>query len=397
MNILAVTPYLPQPTWGTSKRSYHLLQALACRHTVSLLALVGDDEYDQSMLARLLPDAHTVRRVVRPAGRSKRFDQIRALAAGRSYFLSRHTVPAAQAALDEELARCQYDAILYEGLGVAGLRVPRGVRIILDEHNIEHELLRRVFRHSTGLARRGFNWIEYRRVKPLEIAWCDRADLVLVTSERERDALQALLPESSIRVVPNGVDIDAFSADAGTVRTPGRIIFTASFDYYPNVQGALYFAERCWPQVRRANAHATWQLVGRNPPPEIAKLGEYPGITVTGSVPDIQPYLAEAEVAIVPLLSGGGTRLKILEAMAMHCAVVSTTIGCEGIDCVPDRHLLVADDPTDFASLVIELLQNPGRRADLAKASRTLVEERYSWEYCGDRLLAALDEVIENG
>ena len=137
--------------------------------------------------------------------------------------------------------------------------------------------------------------------------------------------------------------------------------------------------------------------MGRNPPAEIVKLGTRPGITVTGSVPAIQPYLATAEVAIAPLLTGGGTRLKILEALAMRCAVASTTLGCEGIDCVPGRHLLVADDPTELASLVVELLQNPRRRAGLAEAGRTLVEARYSWEYCGDRLLAALDEVNENG
>ena len=173
------------------------------------------------MSDRLFPHAHAVRRIVLPASRSRRFDQIRALASGRSYFLTAHSVPAAQAVLDEELAHRHYDAILFEGLGVAGFRVPRGVRIILDEHNIEHELLRRIYQQATGLARRGFNWIEYRRVKPLEIAWCGRADLVLVTSERERDALQTLLPESRIRVVPNGVDVHAFSGDASEVRTPG--------------------------------------------------------------------------------------------------------------------------------------------------------------------------------
>jgi polysaccharide biosynthesis protein PslH len=397
MNILLIADSVPRPTWGAGLRSYHLLRALASQHTVSLLALVG--EYDRQQGAdHLYPYTRAVCQVALADSRWKRLRQVQAMVTGQSYYLGAHTLRAAQAALDAELRRHSYDAVLFEGLSVAGYRVPPGIRIILDEHNIEHELVWRTYQRAASLARRGFSWIEYQRLKPLEVAWCRRADLVLVTSERERTALHALLPETCIRVVPNGVDIQAFSNEGPLPgEVPGRIVFTASFDYYPNIQGALHFAEKCWPQIRRAVPGATWHLVGRNPPAEIVRLCTLPGITVTGSVPAIQPHLAAAQVAIVPLLTGGGTRLKILEALALRRAVVSTTLGCEGIACIPDTHLVVADEPAEFARAVVELLKDTVRRTSLGRSGRALVEESYSWGYCGDQLLSALDEAARNG
>ena len=393
MNILVVAHSLPGPTWGAGLRNFHLLRALARQHSVSLLALVGEHAQTRTTASHLLPYTHSIRQVEVPANGPKRLTQIRTLASGRSYYLAATSLPAAQAALDEEIHLHHFDAILFESLVVAGYHVPRSVRIILDEHNIEHEVLRRMYQGTSGLARRSFSWVEYRRVKPLELDWCQRADLVLLTSERDQATLHTLLPEKRTAVVPNGVDIQAFSQEAwAETEVPGRIIFTAAFDYFPNVQGALYFAERCWPLVKRAVPAATWHLVGRNPPSEIRRLACLPGVEVTGSVPDVQPYLAAAQVAVVPLLTGGGTRLKILEALAMQRAVVSTTLGCEGISCVPGSHLLTADDATIFAQAVVALLGNEARRSCLGQAGRELVEKFYSWDYCGSQLLAALGE-----
>ena len=397
MKILVVARSLPRPTWGAGTRNYHLLRALARNHDVSLLALVDEQEREASAASHLIPHAKRIRQVAMPQGGSRRLDQVRALAMGRSYYLSTHTSPIAQVALDEELARQAYDVVFFEGLLVAGFRLPKHVRIVLDEHNIEHELLRRSYQSGSGVARRGFNWLEYRRVRPLELAWCRRADLVLVTSEREHIVMRTLLPETHVAVVPNGVDIEAFAPSPSVAEAPGRVIFTASFDYYPNVQGALHFAEHIWPLIQRARPEATWHLVGRNPPAEIMRLGDLPGVTVTGSVPEIQPHLAAAQVAIVPLLTGAGTRLKILEALSMRRAVVSTALGCEGIDCIPGKHLLVADAPEAFAAAVVDLLGDPVRRESLGDEGCALVRERYSWDSCGAQMLAALESAQKNG
>jgi polysaccharide biosynthesis protein PslH len=191
--------------------------------------------------------------------------------------------------------------------------------------------------------------------------------------------------------VPNGVDVEAFQKNCSRREVPGRIVFTGTFSYYPNVQAVLLFAQRCWPLIRAQAPLATWQIVGGNPPLEVQRLAELPGVAVTGTVPDVKPYLDAAEVAVAPLQIGSGTRLKILEALSMQKAVVSTSLGCEGLAVVSGEHLVVADEPEAFAQSVVTLLGNPELRATLGANGRTLVEAEYRWEQCGDKLLRVLE------
>ena len=163
-------------------------------------------------------------------------------------------------------------------------------------------------------------------------------------------------------------------------------------DYYPNVHAVLFFAQKIWPLIRAQIPTATWHIVGKNPLPEVQNLAELAGVTITGSVPNMHPYLAEAQVAIAPLLIGGGTRLKILEGLAMQKAIVSTSLGCEGLAITAGKHLIVADEPEAFAREVIALLNNPERRSLLGSTGRALVESEYSWERCGASLL----EILKN-
>ncbi|HEX4714858.1 MAG TPA: glycosyltransferase family 4 protein, partial [Ktedonobacteraceae bacterium] len=154
-----------------------------------------------------------------------------------------------------------------------------------------------------------------------------------------------------------------------------------------------FFAHHCWPLIRARIPSATWQIVGKNPMPEVLQLANVPGVTVTGEVSDTRLYLATASVAIAPLRIGSGTRLKILEAFAMQKAVVSSSIGCEGLAVEAGQHLLVADQPEAFAEAVIALLQQPEKRRELGRAGRALVETAYSWEQCGKHLLQAIEEM----
>jgi glycosyltransferase involved in cell wall biosynthesis len=175
---------------------------------------------------------------------------------------------------------------------------------------------------------------------------------------------------------------------------PNRLVFTATMNYGPNAEAAIHFATHIWPQVRAAIPDATLKIVGHGPPAPVRQLGQRPGITVTGSVPDVRPYLASAQAVVVPLRIGGGTRLKIVEALAMAKPVVTTTLGAEGLAVEPGRHLLIADDPDAFASDVIALLRDPARRASLAHAGRALVEERYDWGAIGAQLDDALHHLL---
>lgn len=395
--VLVLSPNWPSPTWGGGTRNYYLLQALASRHAVSLLALV--DRAEPAACSTPLPEHFTgmVQTIGEPTGHLKRFRQLVHLIEGKSHLLAAHSVPEMQAALDDLVRREHFDAIFCESVLMAGYRLPPAIRLIIDEHNIEHELLWRSYQHETAWVRKWYNWRESRLLKPVELERCRLADAVLVTSEREHLLLKRLLPDSMIRVVPNGVDVAAFPWSCPRQEVPNRIIFTGAMNHYPNVDAVRFFAQGCWPLIRERIPNATWQIVGSNPLPEVRKLAALPGVTVTGAVPDVPPYLAAAAVAIVPLRIGSGTRLKILEAFAMQKAVVSTSLGCEGLAVVHGKHLLVEDAPEAFAHRVIGLLRDPARRTALGISGRSLVEEHYSWERCGTLLLQVLEEIGEKG
>jgi len=389
-----VSPYLPYPTSGARARNYYLLKALAHRHTVSLLALVDIAEAgaynDQS-----LPEdfAHITRVIPRPTPHSKRWQQLITAARGKSYLLNLFTSVEMQDALDTIMACDHYDVVLFESVLISGYRVPGNVKVVIDQHNIEHELLQRTYQHERMSLRRFYNWQEYRLIKQAEIERCRKANLILVTSERERLLLKSMLPRNVIEVVSNGVDTDAFRGMCAEQEVAKRIVFTGAMNYHPNVDAVLSFAQKCWPLIRAQVPDAGWQIVGRNPPPEVQRLAELPGVTVTGSVPDVRPYLTASGVAIAPLHIGSGTRLKILEALAMRKAVVSTSLGCEGLSVVPGKHLIVAEEPEAFAQAVIELMKHPEKRRALGMAGRSLVEAEYSWERCGNQLLHALEKI----
>jgi sugar transferase (PEP-CTERM/EpsH1 system associated) len=392
MNILIISFQFPYPLWGVGTRNYHLLKALAQHHTVSLLSLADDFERRDAYIAELQNYVTGTFQLFSPPASSKRREQLLHAIHGTSYVLASYQLPEIQEAIDKLFACKPYDVVLFESSLAAGYRLPQGVRVIIDQHNIEYELLRRSYEKEKAWLRKWYNWRESRLVESAELERCRKADAITVTSQRECDILQSKLPGSIIEVVPNGVDIDYFNSNIQH-EVPGRVVFTGSLAYYPNVDAALFFATYCWPQIRAAVPNATWQIVGRNPLPEVQRLAELPGVSVFASVDDIRPYITSAQVAIAPILIGSGTRLKILEAFAMRKAVVSTSIGCEGLDIEPEQHLLLADHADAFAQAVIHLLQKPEQRQALGTAGRSLVESHYSWQQCGNRLLNTLTKL----
>jgi len=392
MNLLMVSAYLPGLSSTAGERNYHLLRALAHQHTVSLLSMVDSAEVEAYDVRPLLEDlAYSVRLIPHEIPHFKRWQQLLSVARGRSYILNLFALKEVQSALDKMLARDHYDAVLFESALVAGYRLSAGVKVIIDQHNIEHELLRLTYEQEKIGLRKWYNWYEYRLVKRAEIERCRNADLVLVTSERERHILKGLLPENLIEVVRMGIDIEAYGEICVVQEVPHQIIFTGTMNYYPNINGVLFFAQQCWPLIRAQVPDATWKIVGRNPPPEVQRLAELPGVTVIGSVPDVRPYLATSAVAIAPLQIGSGTRVKILEAFAMRKAVVSTSIGYQGLAVESGKHLLIEDQPEAFVQAVVKLLHNPSMRIALGSAGRALVEAEYSWEQARAQLLHVLD------
>lgn len=391
MKMLVVMRNAPTPTTGANMRNLALLEALCQMSRVSLL-IVADDVADETAAAQAMRGQVADIQVV-PATRAslKRLYQLAGLLLNRPGSVWRNSSPALGRALRQLLADNAFDALYLEGIAVAGRIPPFAPRLIIDEHNLEWELLERSAQQAGSALRRLHDQRESAALRRMELATLNRADLVVVTSERERAALEALLPGRRICVAPNGVDVARFAPGSAQDELAGRVVFTGSMDYYPNEQAARYFAEQCWPIIRQARPDATWYVVGANPPVSVRRLADAPGVTVTGSVPETRSYLAQAQVAIAPLLVGGGTRLKILEALAMGKVMVSTSLGCEGLSLVPDEHLLIADTPELFARAVIRALDDAALRMRLGAAGRDAVVRQYSWEHSGEALRQAVE------
>jgi glycosyltransferase involved in cell wall biosynthesis len=269
--------------------------------------------------------------------------------------------------------------------------LPDGLPTVLACHDASWDYIAARARRASG-ARRAALGLEARRLRGLARRWLPRYDGVVCVSEDDAQRIRALDPALRPEVVPNGVDLRGFAA-VPEVDGPPTVLFTGTMNYHPNTEGALWLAREAWPVVRRRSPGARLLIVGREPPRAVRALDGADGITVTGAVPAMAPYFASAHVVAVPILSGGGTRLKLLEAAAAGRPVVSTTRGAEGLALHGGRELLLADEPASFAAAVTALLEDPQRRRALAVAAREVVAARYGWPALGDRLAELLERV----
>jgi polysaccharide biosynthesis protein PslH len=394
--ILFVTSRLPfPPNEGHQLRAWHLLRAAAREHRVTLLSLRRPDE---APLPEPLPGIrlHGVHQVDLPA--LKLPHQIaglalRGLLPGRTLLDLRYRPPALQQRFNQ-LVR-QTDLVHLDILAVAGLlkRVPGGVPTVLNEHNVESLLAsKRVAIETRPLHRLAFR-LRHQGLERFERSACARANRVLACSQQDADRLLALAPGCRVSVVPNGVDLETFSPGSAENEQDGSLVFVGHLDWFPNRDGIEHFIAETLPLLtERQNLHL--EIIGRNPivsPPQSAA-GR---VTFAGFVDDLQARVRRAAVFIVPLRAGSGTRLKILEAMAMGKAIVSTRIGAEGIGLVDGDSACLADTPIEFARAIDRLLDDPDLRQRLGRRARQLAEQHYGWSVIGKRLLAAYEILLQ--
>jgi polysaccharide biosynthesis protein PslH len=283
------------------------------------------------------------------------------------------------------------DVVQIEATVLGGLSVPSAVRVILDEHNIEYEVFERMSEGERSLIRRMYNRWEYQRVRRFEQQCWTRVDGCVVTSEREEPVVQRVAPDIATAVVPNGVDLEYFLPTRDAVE-PNSVVFNGTLGYRPNVDAAYHLVDEVWPLVLDGCPDAKLTIVGRASDSDRRRLTR-PGVVVTGEVSDIRPYVQRAAVVAVPVRMGGGTRLKVVEGLAMEKAIVSTTLGCEGVAVRDGEHLLIGDGAGEFAARILECFANPELRARLGAAGRRLTEEEYSWRLAGERLDALYKRV----
>jgi glycosyltransferase involved in cell wall biosynthesis len=288
--------------------------------------------------------------------------------------------PALTAEVDRASSGGKYDLCIADFIyAVPNVALNGSTPVILFEHNVEYMIWRRASATSSNLLRRALLGLEWRKMRRYEKRACRRAQLTITVSEDDRLMLEKEDPGSRKAAIPTGVDVGYFDNDDDALEQPEEIVFTGSMDWHPNEDAMRYFINSILPLLRREAPEVSLTIVGRNPSRQLRDAAANAGVTVTGTVDDVRPYIRRAAVYVVPLRIGGGTRLKIYEALAMGKAVVSTTIGAEGLPLEEGVHILRADDPEAFAGKVLDLLRDRTRRRELGTAGRRLMEQEYSW------------------
>jgi glycosyltransferase involved in cell wall biosynthesis len=405
LNLLFVSLYpASPPRYGGQRRLEGLMKELARRHEVSAVALFDPSSDPQAYEHAMRAYCREVTLVPsRGEGLTKRLVQARSLLSRTSFEARYFAVPGLQPALDQALSRRDFELVIVS----AGLFLSRRrfhpmsstnarPRLVLDEHNIEFDLQRQMAGRG-GPLRRLHNGVNWPKVRREEIEDWGRFDGVTFTSTPDEERARVLVPSMHSAVVPNAVDVDWFRPRPADPPSDGcTVMFFGINDYPPNTDGILFFLREVWPLLAASHPRARIKIVGPRPTREIlAQQNER--VKVMGAVDDVRPHLTDAAAVIVPLRLGGGTRFKILEAMAMAKPIVSSTIGAEGIDVVHQEHLLLADEPAQFASAVGRVLDDPRLAARLGDSGRTLVGARYSWEAAARRMDEFLHEVLATG
>lgn len=389
--ILVVTPQFPDPPfWGFAIRVRELVRQLSTRHRVTLLTYVRPHEEQQ--VAALSDLCESIVAVPFPWSQDSDFSgRAASILSATPYSFYRLAGRPMQKVVNELTAQHDFDVIQVESSPMSALKFPAASATVLDEHNIEYEIVRRSIRVERSLARKSFSVLEYLKIKRAEQSAWRLFDGCAVTSNRELPEVQAANGGRPVAVVPNGVDLDFFHPQS--VESPSGLVFTGLMRYRPNVEAMTHFVREVLPQIHRYRPDVTLTIVGWGASDEVRQLLG-PRVNVTGRVPDIRPYLAGAAAVIAPIRMGGGTRLKVLEALAMARPLIATPLACEGIDVVPGCHAAIADGPEQFAEAVLDVLSDRQRAEALGRAGRRLVEAHYGWQSSLAKLEDLHDRVL---
>jgi sugar transferase (PEP-CTERM/EpsH1 system associated) len=406
MNLIYFAPHHIWPlNSGGRMRNYRLARQLAARESVTLVEMCNAHErYEAPPDDSCFFGIVTVNqeRAYTP------FKIMRGLAGPIPLTVLNCWSPQAAAQLADVLCSNPFDTVQIEGVHLMEYLpiiqdAPGSPAIIVDWHNIESEMMWRYAKTTRNWAKKIAALRTATLIERAEDRLLASSVTHTVTSERERQKLLARCPSANIRVIPNGVDANYFSAKemaqacrrSGPIAPKPTILFVGSMDYHANIDAVNWFSRNVWPAIAQGHPDLQFTIVGRNPPREVRAL-ESDRIHVTGTVDDVRPYYDSAIAAIVPLRSGSGTRLKILEAMAAGVPVISTRLGAEGIEIEDNVHFLLADTGREIAAAVQRVVSSPETRTRLSQAARELVRKTYDWSVIGRKLCAVHEELVES-
>jgi len=389
---------LVPPDTGGKIRSYNILRQLARNHEVTFFSFYAAHENDiHEELSQIF---HRVVLIPLDLPKAKGARELMAylayLLSPEPYNLAKYCRPLVRKRLRELLQQQTYDVILCDFLAAAGAipwdwPCPK----VLFTHNVEAAIWQRHYDVARNPLWKIVSWIEWKRMAKAERGYLQKADHVLAVSQNDLNTFSKFLDPRKLTVIQTGADTDFFQP-TGQEEIPNSLVFTGSMDWLPNEDGIFYFANKIFPLILAKVPDVSLYVVGRNPSQRLRDLAaRIPNVQLTGWVEDVRPYLAQRAVCIVPLRIGGGTRLKIYEAMSMAKAVVSTSIGAEGLPVKSGEHLLVGDTPSSFAESTLQLLGDRSLRDQLGRRARLLVEQNYSWATVSDDFAQVLEKVAE--
>lgn len=397
MKILMLSPTFPWPlNIGDKIRIYHMLKELSRCHDITLISLVHREEEmakKEETVRKHCSELHVIQ-----ACKSRRRAAIGAVFSFQPYRVVKFSSPHLRRLMNQVLRMESFDIVWIHFLNMAAYLTPalsQRALTVLDQHNAD-ELMWESYAGEGNWAVRAFARQNLWKLRRFQQKVFKQVNVVLSVSEQEAEFMRGRTPPScQVWALPNGVDIEYFHPSSSSEQKGNVILFCGSMDIMMNVDAVLRFTREIFPLVRREIPNAEFWIVGRNPDPKVTGLEKYEGVKVTGTVDDVRLYYERAKVATASFRYGAGTKLKILEAMAMEVPVVSTRIGCQGIEAVHEHHLFVEDENHHFAQRVIKLLQDEGLRQTVGLAGRQLVEEKYSWKSIITSVMRRWKELIQ--
>lgn len=395
MKVLMLFPYAPLPPpldLGGTKRNLPFLRENLKYHEVSVLSFGTQDE---EKLFRKHFD-FSCKNIVFVNRKRPRIingiEQLWLLATGRSTFRQLYRKEM-QRQIDRMCQETAFDVIHCCTQMFGYFRFPPAIPVVSDTHEVTYDLVRRMYEQTKNPFSRLMTYLTYRLGKPEELALCAKFDALIATTERDRGVFSQEIPQQHIVEIGNGVNSEFFE-DTGVTPEPETMVFTGKMNFFPNNQGIHYFLDEIFPLILSRVPNARIFVVGAYPGDALRKRASE-NVTVTGFVDDVRPYVARAQVYIIPLLVGGGIRGKALEAMAMKRPIVTTTIGCEGIHLEHGKSALFADEPRAFAEAVVRLFEDESLRSRLVLNALNTVQMKYDWNTKGGELTRLYESVIE--
>jgi len=370
---------------GGKIRTYNMLKELKRDHFIVYMSL-DDGSADSAAREQAYEYCHEL--ICVPYQQREKFSSgfyaelLVNLASRFPYAIKKYESASMRSQISERVNRSNFfDVVICDFLAPA-INVPRDLSCptILFQHNVEAMIWKRHFEVQNNQLKKIYLRQQWRKMERFEREMCRRFDTVIAVSKDDCEQMRKEYAVDNVFEVPTGVDTDFFTSSGKEVVEPRNVVFTGSMDWLPNEDAIRYYTDQILPLIRRSLPDVTLTVVGRNPYPGLLELSQKdPSIVVTGRVDDVRPYMERAAAYVVPLRIGGGTRLKIYEGMAMEKAIVSTSVGAEGLPVTDGKEIFIADTPEDFAAAVVNLLTSPSFAKEVGEQARRTVVEKFGW------------------